>query len=153
MTVTVPINPTPAPSRLDTPNFSARADAYHAWLPSAITAMNSQNTENNSLNTATNAAAAQAAADRVLTQAAAAAVNAVNPAVNAAAAAASAAAAAISASQAQATNPDTPIRLNSIYVTANFVVPVGYQAGSVGPIIISDGIVVTISTNSHWSIH
>jgi hypothetical protein len=86
MTVLIPINSTPAPSRLDTPNFAERADAYHAWLPVAIDAMNAQNLENN-------AVAADITADIGATTASAAAASA-----SAAAAAASAAAAAASAS-------------------------------------------------------
>ena len=91
MTVTIPINTTPAPSRVDTPNFAVRADAYHAWLPGAVAAMNAQNVENNTLTTAAQVASAAAVA-------ASAVVTATNPITNAAAAAASATAAAASAS-------------------------------------------------------
>lgn len=100
------------------------------------------------------ASAANAAqSDRVLVQAAAASVANERPSENAAAAADSAAQAAAYASQAQATNPDSPIRLNPSRVTANFTVPSGYNAASVGPIAIAEGVTVTVQDNATWSIH
>jgi hypothetical protein len=56
------------------------------------------------------------------------------------------------ASQAQATNPDSPIRLNPRKVTANFTVPADYNASSVGPIAVSEGITVTVADRATWSI-
>jgi hypothetical protein len=97
MTVLIPINTTPAPSRVDTPNFAARADAYHAWLPTAVDAMNAQNTENNALATdVTTKSAAAVVAAAVVTSA--------NPIANAAAAAASAATAASAMAAASASS-------------------------------------------------
>ncbi len=75
-----------------------------------------------------------------------------NAASNAAAAAAAATQAQSYASQAQATNPDSPIRLNPKRISANFTVPVSYNADSTGPITIDDGITVSVSDHSTWSI-
>lgn len=77
MTVIIAAAPTPAPSRSDTVNFSARADAYHAWLPPAVVQMNLQNAENNTLNANVNAksAAADASATSAATMASAAAAS------------------------------------------------------------------------------
>lgn len=66
---------------------------------------------------------------------------------------AAAAAAQTYASTAQATNPDSPIRLNPRSITANFAVGSNYNAASVGPIAISPGITVTVGDNATWSIH
>lgn len=145
--------PTPAPTRTDSVNFAARSDAYHTWR---IT----NHTEEVAALAWTYATAVEvfglasaAQADRILTQAAAVAVAAQSPVTNAAAAAASAAAAAASASTAQATNPDSPIRLNPRKITADFTVASTYNAASVGPITISEGIIVTVGDNATWSIH
>ena len=81
------------------------------------------------------------------------AVAAQSPATNAAAAAASALAAAAYASTAQATNPDSPIRINPRKITADFTIASTYNAASVGPISISEGVTVTVSDNATWSIH
>ena len=105
-------------------------------------------------NSATIAANANAAhADRLLCAAAQVAVTAQSPVANAAAAAAAALAAQAYASTAQATNPDSPIRLNPRKVSNDFVVDSNYNAASVGPITISDGVTVTVSDNATWSIH
>ena len=92
-------------------------------------------------------------ADRVLAQAAAAAVAAQSPVTNAAAAAASALAAAGYATLAQATNPDSPIRLNPRRITTALNIASGYNAESVGPITIAEGITVTVSDNATWSVN
>lgn len=107
----------------------------------------------NAKQAAATAASLAAQSDRALCAAAQAAVTAQSPATNAAAAAASAAAAAVYAAQAQATNPDSPIRLNPRRITANFTVPSGSNAASVGPITVADGVTVTVSDNAAWSIH
>lgn len=57
------------------------------------------------------------------------------------------------ASQAQATNPDSPIRLNPSRIAANFTVPTGYNATSTGPITVADGVAVTVSSGAAWSVH
>ena len=45
-----------------------------------------------------------------------------------------------------------PIRLNTQTITANYTIPTGYNGSSAGPITIPDGITVTISDGSAWSI-
>lgn len=57
------------------------------------------------------------------------------------------------ASLAQATNPDSPIRLNPRIIRADFVVISDYNASSAGPLAIADGVTVTLSDYSTWSIH
>ena len=57
------------------------------------------------------------------------------------------------AAQAQATNPDSPVRLNPRNITANLTIPSAYNAASVGPITVADGITVTVQDNATWSIH
>jgi hypothetical protein len=144
--------PTP-PTRSDPANFAARGDAFLTALPTFVTEANVLQADVNAKQVAAAASAAAAQADRVLAAAAQAAVTAQSPITNAAAAAASAAAAAASASTAQATNPDSPIRLNPRFITANVTIPSGYNAASVGPITLSDGVTATISDNATWSIH
>lgn len=68
----------------------------------------------------------------------------------AAQAAASAAQAAQSAVEAAGVNP--AIRINPNRVTANFTIPADYNAISVGPLEIADGVVVTVSDNATWRI-
>lgn len=45
------------------------------------------------------------------------------------------------------------IRLNPSRVTADFAVPSGYNAASVGPITVSEGVTVSIQDNAVWSVH
>lgn len=118
---------------------SAQDPAFLAWIDANASVI------------AANALAAQA--DRVICSTAQAVVTAQSPVVNAAAAAASAALAATYASTAQATNPDSPIRLNPRRIAADFSVASAYNAASVGPITISDGTTVTVGDNATWSIH
>ncbi len=145
--------PSPAPTRADPASFRTRGDAYHSWLvpwvntqlPALIEWIRLRANE-------VFVWASSASSDRLLCQSAAAAIAAESPVANAAAAAASAVAAAAYASQAQAVSPDSPIRLNTRAVTANFTVPAGYNAASAGPISVADGITVTVSDFSTWSI-
>ena len=104
-------------------------------------------------NAATNASNAAASAAAAATSASDAAASASSASTSAANAATSAAASAAYASMAQATNPDTPIRLNPRFITAAFTVPAAYNGASVGPISISDGVTVTIQDHATWSIH
>ena len=104
-------------------------------------------------NAATNASNAAASAAAAATSASDAAASASSASTSAANAATSAAASAAYASMAQATNPDTPIRLNPRFITADFTVPAAYNGASVGPISISDGVTVTIQDHATWSIH
>lgn len=144
--------PTP-PSRSDPANFAARGDAFLSALPTFATEANALQADVSAKQTAAAASASAAQADRVLAQAAQSAVTAQSPAANAAAAAASAAAAAVYATQAQATNPDSPVRLNPRTITANLTIPSAYNAASVGPITVANGISVTVQDNATWSIH
>jgi len=144
--------PTP-PTRSDPATFAARGDAFMTALPTFATEANVLQTDVNAKQAAAAVSANAAQADRILCDAAAAAVAAQSPVTNAAAAAASALAAAAYASTAQATNPDSPIRLNPRKITADFTVASTYNAASVGPITISEGITVTVSDNATWSIH
>ena len=144
--------PTP-PTRSDPATFAARGDAFMTALPTFATEANVLQTDVNAKQAAAAVSANAAQADRILCDAAAAAVAAQSPVTNAAAAAASAVLAAAYASTAQATNPDSPIRLNPRKITADFTVASTYNAASVGPITISEGITVTVSDNATWSIH
>ena len=144
--------PTP-PTRSDPATFAARGDAFLTALPTFATEANVLQTDVNAKQMAAAASAAAAQADRILAAAAQAAVTAQSPVTNAAAAAASAALAAAYASTAQATNPDSPIRINPRFITTNFTVASAYNAASVGPITVSDGVTVTVEDNATWSIH
>ena len=144
--------PTP-PSRSDPATFAARGDAFLGALPTFVTEANALQTDVNAKQAAASVSANAAQADRILCDAAAAAVAAQSPVTNAAAAAASALAAAAYASTAQATNPDSPIRINPRKITADFTIASTYNAASVGPISISEGVTVTVSDNATWSIH
>ena len=144
--------PTP-PSRSDPATFAARGDAFLGALPTFVTEANALQTDVNAKQAAAAVSANAAQADRILCDDATAAVAAQSPVTNAAAAAASALAAAAYASTAQATNPDSPIRLNPRKITADFTVASTYNAASVGPISISEGVTVTVSDNATWSVH
>jgi len=56
------------------------------------------------------------------------------------------------ASLAQATNPDTPIRVNPNAISADFTLAAGYNGSSIGPISIIEGVNVAIPAHSRWSI-
>jgi len=45
-----------------------------------------------------------------------------------------------------------PIKLNEQLISANFTIPVGYNGLSAGPVTIDDGVTVTVSDGSAWSI-
>lgn len=96
-------------------------------------------------------ATAAAASAYLYSQAASA--NASASSASAQAASASAASAGVYASQAQATNPDSPIRLNPRRIDTDFAVAAGYNAASVGPIAVAEGVAVTVQDNATWSIH
>lgn len=146
--------PTPGPTTLDPINFDERTDNFHAFFPDwvnvklvAVLAW-IRDRANEML---INSTAATAAATAATAAANSAAVQ--NAAANAAAAQAAATAAEQYAAQAQATNPDSPIRLNPKTITNNLTIPAAYNASSAGPITIADGITVTVSNHSTWSIH
>ena len=56
-------------------------------------------------------------------------------------------------SDALVTSQDSPIRLNPRKITADLSVPSAYNASSVGPIAVADGVTVTVGDNATWSIH
>ena len=45
-----------------------------------------------------------------------------------------------------------PIFLNGQSITADYTIPSGYNGVSAGPITIADGVTVTVSSGSEWSI-
>lgn len=153
--------PTLSPAPATTPNvYGGDPAAFDAAMQAWLTWQATRSTEDpaflawinsNATTIATLAAATQS--DRTTCQAAAAAVAAQSPVANAAAAAASAALAAVYASTAQATNPDSPIRINPRKITADFTVASAYNAASAGPIAVADGVTVTVQDNATWSIH
>ena len=146
--------PTPGPNTLDPTNFDPRCDNFHAFFPDWVNVKlvavlqwirdRANEVYTWSLN-------AQAASNNVTTLANSAAVQ--NAAANAAAAQAAATAAGVYAAQAQATNPDSPIRINPTRITSNFTLATGYNGASAGPIAIDPGATVTLSPGSTWSIH
>lgn len=141
---------------LPSPNDPGFEDAVEARMQAEVVfsqELNLLQVDVNQKQAAAVVSAAAAQSDRAFCQAAQAAVTAQSPVTNAAAAAASAAAAAVYAAQAQATNPDSPIRLNPRRITANFTIPVDSNAASVGPISVADGVTVNVSDNATWSIH
>ena len=146
--------PTPGPNTLDPTNFDPRCDNFHAFFPDWVNVKlvgvlqwirdRANEVYTWSLN-------AQAASNNVTTLANSAAVQ--KAAANAAAAQAAATAAGVYAAQAQATNPDSPIRINPTRITSNFTLATGYNGASAGPIAIDPGATVTLSHGSTWSIH
>ena len=156
MTISAPpdiTNPSTPPTRSAPASFAAAGDAFLSWLPTAWANLVAVMAWMQATALEVFALAGAAQSDRALCAAAAASVAASNPFANAAAAAASAAAAATSASTAQATNPDSPIRINPREISANFSVAADYNAASAGPITVSDGATVTVADNATWSIH
>ena len=51
-----------------------------------------------------------------------------------------------------ASTSDSVIRLNPRSVTADLLIPPGFNAGSAGPLVIADRVTVTVSDHSTWSI-
>ena len=143
-----------APARTQTPTaFVASADAFIGGFALLQT---QQNTLTGQINTVSGEVASNAAATALNAGVAATAqavVTAQSPVTNAAAAAASAAQAGIYASQAQTTNPDTPIRTNLRSITADFTVGSNYNAMSIGPNTIAQGVTVTVSDNATYAIN
>lgn len=145
-------NPPTAPTRADPATFAARGDAFLSWFATAW--------NNLSASMAWIAARAQEVFDQsnatqLARDAAVAAqndANVKNAAANAAAAAQAKLDAQAYATLAQATNPDAPVRLNPRRITAATTIPAGYNAATTGPITVADGITVTVSDHSTWSI-
>lgn len=145
--------PTPAPTRSDPANFAARSDAYHVAIITFVTQANVLQADVNAKQTAAATSASAAQADRIICAAAVANPAIINAAANAAAAAQAKLDAQAYATLAQATNPESPIRLNPRIITATLTIAGGYNAASVGPITLSDGVTATIANNATWSIH
>jgi hypothetical protein len=146
--------PSPAPTTADPANFDARADAFHSFFPNWL----------NSLFPAViewiRARASDVYTWSINAQAASANVTALvnSPAVQNAAANANAAQLAATqaqtyASQAQATNPDSPIRINPTRIQTAFTLPSGYNGASAGPVAIDDGVTVVIGNGATWTVH
>ena len=133
--------------------FDAAMQAFLNWMASAVAQQNAQAQWENTTADSVQVLANAAQADRVLVQNAKAAIDAQSPVANAAAAAAAAAAAQGYASLAQATNPDAPLRLNPRTITTNTTIPSAYNASSVGPVTVAEGVTVTVSNSATWSIH
>lgn len=152
----------PPPSRADSANFRTRADAFLAALPTFATEANALAAEINSLlnaayaaglaSAAANAAAAAGSASSASASAQASTTRAADSANSATQAAAARNAAQGYATLAQATNPDSPVRLNTARITADTAIPEGYNAVSAGPIEVAEGVTVTVSDNATWSI-
>ena len=93
--------------------------------------------------------ASASAASAANSQAAAAAAD-----VSKAAAAAAAASASASWTAALAANPDLNpvVRMHTNQVSADLAIPESYNASSIGPLTIAQGVTVTLETTSVWSI-
>lgn len=166
-TITVTFDPpTPAdsPSAFNTKAFATLGD-LNTWSTQANTVAGEVNTNASTASTAATTATTQAgtatsaastassAASSATTSASTATTQAGNASSSAQAASASAASAGVYASQAQAANPDSPIRLNPRRIATDFAVAAGYNAASVGPIAVAEGVTVTVQDSATWSIH
>jgi hypothetical protein len=145
------------PSRSDPANFAARADVYHSELPTRVTQMNAVASEINADKTTTVNAINAAFAAGLAT----AASNAATATTQAASATTQAGIASAASSAAQAAwtaalsaNPDLnpAIRMNPATVSADTTIPSGYNAYSSGPIVISEGVTVTVQDGGRWSV-
>lgn len=158
----MPISPGPVvPNIVERPaTFEAEAEAWTDWIAGEHrTQINALETNVNAREVAASASAAAALAsanaaqsDRALTQTAAYSPAVQGAAANAAAAQAAAAAAAASAAIAQAVSPDSPVRMNTRLIVQALTIPAAYNAASVGPITLTDGITVTVQDHATWSI-
>jgi hypothetical protein len=130
----------PPPSRADPANFAARGDAFFAQFPIFVTQVNLLGTEINAdaLSAQGNAATAQSA--RIAAESAAVAAR------------ASELAAAGFASQSAATFTQGAIALLPKKLTNSQSIPAGFNAVSVGPIEIADGVTISVANGSTWSI-
>jgi hypothetical protein len=144
--------PTP-PTRSDPATFAARGDAFLTAIPVFQAEANVLQADVNAKQLLAASSANAAQADRILAAAAASNPAVINAAANAIIARDKAAEAAVSAATAQAVSPDSPIRLNSRFITANLTIGSAYNAASVGPISIRDGVTVTVQDNATWSIN
>lgn len=149
--------PTP-PSRANSPaDFSTRADALLGALPTFVTEANAQAADFNAKKTQFDADLATAMNAGL----ASAATNAATATTKAAAAAVSSAAAETAANEANAawaaalaSNPGlNPVfRMNPSTIASNTTLPTGYNAYSAGPLVIGEGVSVTLEDNANWTI-
>jgi hypothetical protein len=148
---TITTLPTP-PTRADPANFATRGDALLGALPTFVSELIAlaANVYANAVEVASNALAAVQA--RTICEAAATNSAVLGAAANATAAAAAAAAASASAALAQSVSPDSPVRLNTRVITADLTIPSAYNAASIGPIQVADGVTATVQPNATWSI-
>lgn len=151
---TIGTAPSPAPTTTDPANFDARADAFHGFFPNWLNVLFPAVIEwvrARASDVYTWSINAQAASANVTALVNSSAIQ--NAATNATAAQLAATQAQAYASQAQATNPDSPIRINPTRITASFALATGYNGASAGPITIDPGATVTLQPGSTWSIH
>lgn len=149
--------PTP-PSRADSPaNFSNRADALLGALPTFVTETNAVQADLNTKKAAFDVDYANAMAAGLAN----AATNAATATTKATAAAASASTASTAADAANAAwaaalaaNPDlNPVfRMNPTTVATDTTLPTGYNAYSAGPLVIGEGVSVTLEEHANWTI-
>lgn len=149
--------PTP-PSRANSPSdFSTKADAFIAALPVFVTETNAVQADLNAKKAAFDVDYANAMAAGLAN----AATNAATATTKAAQAASSASAAQISATAADAawaaalaSNPDLdPVfRMNPTTIKADTTLPTGYNAYSAGPLVIGEGVSVTLEEHANWTI-
>ena len=130
----------PPPSRADPANFAARGDAFFAQFPTFVSQVNLLGTEINAVALSAQGNAATAQAARIAAESAARSAR------------SSELAAAGFASQSAATFTQGPIALLPKKITVSQSVPVGFNAVSVGPIEIADGVTVEVANGSTWSI-
>ena len=128
------------PSRADPANFAARGDAFFGQFPTFVSQANAVANEVNA-----NALTALANANTAASSASAAAKSELK-------ASESAGVAAAFANQAAGTFTQGAIALLPKSVTTSQTIPPEFNAVSVGPLEIADGVTVTVSKNSTWSI-
>jgi hypothetical protein len=149
--------PTP-PSRANSPaDFSNRADALLSALPTFVSETNAVQADLNAKKAAFDTDYANAMASG-LANAAANAATATTKAAQAAGSASTAQTAASAAdaawAAALASNPDlNPVfRMNPSTISADTTLPAGYNAHSAGPLVIGEGVSVTLEDNANWTI-
>jgi hypothetical protein len=145
------------PARNDPVNFRTRADTFFSELPTRVTQMNAVALEVNADKTTTvnavNAAFAAGLATAA-TNAATAVTQAASATTQAGIASAASSAAQAAWTAALSANPDLnpAIRMNPATVSADTTIPSGYNAYSSGPIVISEGVTVTVQDGGRWSV-
>ena len=138
--------PATPPSTTDSLNFSVRGDALLGALPQFIA-------EANALQADVTAKQSLATSAGLLAQAA---LNAglANAAANAASAVIAATSANAAWTAALAAYPDLnpAVRMNPTVIYTDLTIPSDYNASSVGPITVGEGVNITLNDDSNWSI-